>query len=258
MSVNKLAIRFIIVTNRTRKDGAAPLLCRLTISGKRKQFSIGIFINPKNWKSKLQKAHPPNDENNNTNTQLSLIKTKMNQAFLFLKVKGESFTVEDLYLQYKGENISTEKTLMEVFNLHNCKMEKLIGKEYSKATYYKFREAKSHTTNFLQFKYRSKDILLSKIKLRFLEDLDYYLKTELNKKQITINKTLQRVRKIIKLAIGEGFMDKDPFILYKPKRYKVEVIFLTPEELSLIENHQFTNNERLERVRDCFVFCCYT
>ena len=99
---------------------------------------------------------------------------------MFLKVKGESFTVEDIYLQYKGENISTEKIVMEVFNLHNSRVEKLIGKQYSKATYYKFTEAKSHTSNFLQSKYGRTNMLLSKIKLRFLEDLDHYSKTETN------------------------------------------------------------------------------
>ena len=45
--------------------------------------------------------------------------------------------------------------------------------------------------------------------------------------------------------------------MYKPKRYKKEVIYLTQEELKKIENHQFAQ-KRLQQVKDMFIFCCYT
>ena len=56
--------------------------------------------------------------------------------------------------------------------------------------------------------------------------------------KITINKSIQRVRKIIKLAIAEGYLQKNPFILYKPKRYETKVVFLTNEELKALEDFQ--------------------
>ncbi len=45
-----------------------------------------------------------------------------------------------------------------------------------------------------------------------LEDLDFYLKTERKQSQCTINKHIQRVRKIIKLAFAEEFLYKDPLL----------------------------------------------
>ena len=258
--MNPRNIRILFLLNRVRlnQQNKCPIKCRITYNSKRKLFSTGLFINPDNWFSKQQKAKPPAPDNDIINAELSLISQKINGAFLFLKVSSVKFDVEDIYLRYKGENINVEKTLIEVFNMHNDKMFKLVGREYTMATYYKFNEAKTHVKNFLVFKYNKSDILLTKITLKFLDDFDYYLKSELNHKQITINKLIQRLRKIIKLALAEGYINKDPFILYRPKKYKVDLVYLTVEELKSLEEHDFSYNERLQRIRDCFVFCCYT
>ena len=256
MNINKLIILFFLQKNRMNKKGHCPIRCRITYTKKRKEFSTGLFINPDYWSSKKQKAFIP-DDNNFLNNQLSLIKQQINQAFLFLQVNNESFDVNDIYMQFKGESIKENKTLLEVFRIHNNRMEKLIGKEYTKSTFQKFKEAKMHVENFLKFTYKRNDILLKSVKSNFLNDFDFYLKSEKNHKQITINKSIQRVRKIIKLAISESFIIKDPFLLYKPKRVVKNIVYLTVEELKLLEEYSFKQN-RLQQVKDMFIFCCYT
>jgi integrase len=114
-----------------------------------------------------------------------------------------------------------------------------------------------HVGNFLKSSYQKSDILLEAIKSNFLNDFDFYLKTEKNHQQITINKSIQRVQKIIKLAVAEGFLKKDPFMLYRPKRIDLKVIFLKDEELKALENYTFSQL-RLQQVQDMFIFCCYT
>lgn len=257
MTTQSIKILFLISATRKNKKGLVPLICRITYLSKRKPFATGIFINPINWDSSLQLAKPPDDDNNQINTQLSLIKQEINQAFLFLQVQKERFDVDDIYLKYKGEDTKPSKTLIEVFTLHNTKMNSLIGIEYTKSTYSKFIEAKQHTEDFLFYQYKKKNVLLENITLKFLDDFDYYLKTQKSFKQITINKSIQRVRKIIKLAIAEGFIVTDPFLLYKPKKVINNVTYLTTEELIELENHNLSQ-PRLNQVRDLFVFCCYT
>ena len=89
----KFNIRYILSKNKTRKDGKAPLMCRITYLDERKQFSVGLFINPKNWNNSLQECEPPSNDNNYTNSQLNLIKNQINQVFLFSKITYEpSFT----------------------------------------------------------------------------------------------------------------------------------------------------------------------
>ena len=119
MTTHKIKILFVISASRKRLDGKSILYRRITFNKKRKQFSTGLFISPKHWNSKQQKIEPPNGENDLINTQLSLIKNNIHQAFLMLQIGAISFDVDDIYLQYKGENIKTEKTLLEVFKMHN-------------------------------------------------------------------------------------------------------------------------------------------
>lgn len=101
--MNKIIIRFIVALNRINNEGKTSISCRITYLKIRNQFSTGLFINPKHWNRKHQKAEPPNDENEFINSQLSLIKSKINKAFLLLQIQESSFTVIDIYTLYKGK-----------------------------------------------------------------------------------------------------------------------------------------------------------
>ncbi|MGQ8869405.1 Arm DNA-binding domain-containing protein [Myroides sp. TSA_177.3] len=129
MKLHKLNLLFIISRSRINKQGLAPITCRLTYKEQRKQFATGLFLKPEHWQNTQQKAHPPNEENNFINTQLSLIQNKMNQAFLFLQLQQSKFNVEAIYKQYLGETQNKDKSLLEAFHYHNSKMEKLVGIE---------------------------------------------------------------------------------------------------------------------------------
>jgi len=259
MNTNKIRVTFLIARSRINQAGKCSIRCRITFLKRRHEFATGLFIKPNNWFSKEQLAKPPDrDENRYINSQLSLIKNKINQVFLLLQYSNDTFDVEDIYLTYKGENIKKDKTLLELFELHNSKMLKLVGIQYARKYYLKFTETENTLKGFLQSFYKKKDFYLKKLSLKFLDDYDYYLKSrKKNLKQISINKNIQRLRKIIKLAISEGFIQTDPFILYKPKRVVKEIVFLTPDELSMLENFKF-KQDRLEQVKDMFIFCCYS
>jgi integrase/recombinase XerD len=73
----------------------------------------------------------------------------------------------------------------------------------------------------------------------------------------TLNKAVQRFRKVVSYAISQNHIDKDPFYSYKAKRVKKEIIFLTKEQLKTLEEKNF-EIVRLQQIKDMFVFCCYT
>ena len=253
----KLSILFLLKRNKINAKGLCPIACRITLDKQRKLFATGLFINPDNWNAQKQKAIPPNIENTQINTQLSLIKQEINQAFLFLQIQGKEFNVDDIYRQYKGETIKEEKTILEIFNLHIVKQEKLIGISTTNASVRKFYQTKTHVQNYIRWKFKKNDYLLKDMKMSFLTEFEYYLKAEKKFEQNTVHKTIQRLKQMVKVAVGLDYLDKDPFLLYKNKRPKKQVIFLTKEELDLIEKHEFAS-ARLQQVADMFIFCCYT
>lgn len=252
-----IKILFVLDKSKSNSKGLAPLKCRITYMGERKPFATGLFINPQNWDNKQQKVKPPNSENETINTQLSLIKNKINQAFLFLQVNEEEFDVEDIFLQYKGNPPKKNKTILQLFQEHNDRIEKLIGKEYSIATLWKFKQAKELLKNFIKSHFNKADYHFKDLDLKFIQDYEFYLKTERSLAIATTNKMIQRFRKIVKVALSEDILHKEPFTNYKAKHIKKEITYLTEEELATLEEYQF-KAEKLQMVRDMFVFCCYT
>ncbi|MDJ0645237.1 MAG: site-specific integrase [Flavobacteriaceae bacterium] len=253
----KFNVLFLINKQKINKKGLCSILCRITYNKSRKVFSIGSFVHPKYWDNKHQKISDHPDYSDFTNTQLNLIRQKLNQAFLFLQVQEVDFDVIDIYKKYKGELPKNQMTLLGYYKLHNEKMKSLIGIDIVEVTFKKYLETEAHVVRFIKNKYNRSDMKLNALKTRFLEDLSYYLKTERKLQQSTVNKTIQRLRKVVKDAVKEDYLVKDPFISYKYKTVKKEIVFLTKEELKRLEEFDF-RIDRLNQIRDCFVFCCYT
>ena len=255
--MEQLIILFIIRRNKLNEQGLCPLQCRLTYLGERKPFSTGLFVNPKNWDNKTQKSKPPNEENTYINNQLSLIKGKINQAFLLLQVKEEHFDVNDIYNQYAGKTLAKEYKLIEYYQIYLDRLKKLIGIEIKQQTWDKFSYIKEDVSEFIKCHYKKSDMKLKDLDFNFISEFEYYCKTELKHKQITINKSLQRLKKVIKQSVINGYLEKNPFEEHSPKKVYSKIVFLTQEELDKLENYTFQSNP-LNRVRDCYIFCCYT
>jgi len=254
----KLAVLFLLKRNRINKMGKCPIRCRITYSKQRKEFSTGLFINPEIWSNKVQKAKPPNTPNNIIlNAQISLISQKINEAFLWLQITAKAFDVDDIYRKYKGEDVKEEISILGAYDLHNQKTKKLIGIDFNELSWRRYVESRRKVAAFIKATYKKNDVKLKNLDLKFIKDLEFYFKTELQLKPATIYRSMQRVKKIIQFAIAENYLQKDPFNLYKNRKPKTRIVYLTVEELHLLETCPL-QQVRLERVRDLFVFCCYT
>jgi len=257
MRINTLSILYYIQKSKVNKQGRCPIQARLTYLKRRKEFSTGLFTEPDNWNRLQQSIESPDNEHHYKNTQLSLITAKLNQAFLLLQVNQGSFDVEDIYRQYKGVKVKKDVGVYEVYQMFLKYLERLIDKELNKNTYKKYIAYGRHLKSFISWKYKSNDIKLSSVKSSFVTHYEYYLKTEKNFAQITLNKIIQRFRRAIKYAIAEDYLDKDPFMLYKAKRVKKDIVYLSQEELLKLEKQTF-EIQRIQQIKDMFVFCCYT
>ena len=257
MNNYKLAVLFFLQRNRTNKMGKCPIRCRITFLKTRKEFSTGIFIIPDDWDSGKQKASPPSTENTLLNNKLSLIHQQIDKAFLMLQILPNDFDVDDIYRKYKGEDSKEEISILGAYDLHNEKTKKLIGIDFNELSWSRYLESRRKVSLFITKFYKRKDVKLKDLDLKFIKDLEYFFKIDLKLKQATVYRSIQRVKKIIQFAIAENYLKKDPFHLYKNKKYKTVIVYLTDEELKRLEKHTFSQ-VRLQQVKDLFVFCCYT
>jgi integrase/recombinase XerD len=253
----KLSVLFVLQKIKMNKKGQCPIKCRITFLKSRKEFSTGIFINPNYWDSGKQKASPPRTDNTTLNNKLSLIHQQIDKAFLMLQILPNDFDVDDIYRKYKGEDSKEEITILGAYDLHNSKTEKLIGIDFNQLSWSRYIESRRKVALFISKFYKRKDVRLKDLDLKFIQDLEYFFKTVLKLKQATVYRSIQRVKKIIQFAISENYLQKDPFHLYKNKKHKTIIVYLTDEELKRLEKHTFSQ-PRLQQVKDLFIFCCYT
>jgi site-specific recombinase XerD len=84
-----------------------------------------------------------------------------------------------------------------------------------------------------------------------------YLKTEKNCGNNTTTKFLQNFKRIITIALRSGWIVQDPFVHINMSIEEVERPYLTQEELNRLLNIH-SPFDRINRVRDFFVFSCFT
>lgn len=257
MNQNKLSIRFVINKAKMNKRGLCPISCRLTFKLKRKAISTGEFINPLEWNAKNQKVSSKTIGNQQINLQLEIITTNIKKAHLQLQMLDGEFGVDEIFAKYLGKVEKKSEYVISYFEKFLVKQSKLIGKDIKLSTWKKSEYVCHDVKVFIESNHSKKDYPLNKLDQSFLDDFEYFLKTVKNQKQITINKAIQRFRKLIRVAVGEGYLQKDPFVFHKPGRVRKEVVFLSTDELYLLEEHHFIQ-PRLQLVKNLFVFCCYT
>ncbi|MEQ2912261.1 site-specific integrase [Butyricimonas faecihominis] len=256
--IPKIKILFYLLNSKQTAKGTSTIYCRIVMDNLRKQFSTGIDIPSNEWDKLKQKAKGKSIENKTINLHIDQIKNKLTEAETRLMIeKPDNYSIEDIYLIFKGEYEENTPTLLKLFKERLDKMEKLVGSEYTIRTFRKFKEVFKHVKDFLRDSYKISDISFKKLDFKFIQNFQEYLLIQKKHKPITINKIIQRVNQIVLLAVKYKYIQEHPFKGYKPLKEAKQLVFLTEEEVKTLENFQFIQ-ERLERVRDYYLFSVYT
>jgi len=62
---NHIKISMLLNSSRTNKKVVCSIKCRITFSKERKEFSTGLFVNPKCWNSKKLKILDDTEQSDN-------------------------------------------------------------------------------------------------------------------------------------------------------------------------------------------------
>jgi hypothetical protein len=107
--------------------------------------------------------------------------------------------------------------LIEVTQQHNNDIKTLVGFDYSKATWVKYNTTKKHVEEFLKWKFNCSDINLRKLNFEFINDFEFYMKSQKNIDVNTNAKYIKNLKKIVHECVAKNWLDKDPFMAYKVK-----------------------------------------
>ncbi len=256
MSKSTFRILFYVRKNQVNKAGKASIMIRLTIDGGTSQFSSKLEVEPELWDVKGQKMSGSSLKARQLNSLLDEIRTSLRNHFHDIEALETYVTAEKVRNAFLGITVRRQ-TLLETFRKHNEDVQKLIGISKSAATYAKYDRCMRRLEEFMQAKYRIRDIALKEISHLFITDFETYLRTENGCNENTTAKFMQTFRMIIIMAKNNGWIFADPFINYKIRLKRVDRGYLTESEIKTIIKKQFAC-KRLEQVRDIFIFACFT
>ena len=252
----KITLHFYAKSTKANAAGLLPIYVRLTIDGKRMEFSTKKFIDSSKWSPEMSKMKGNTENARSLNEYLDLLKSKIFDIQMELIHRNEPLTIEVFKNRLLGIN-ERERMLIPIFEEHNRKIEELLGLEYAPGTLERYKTSLKHTKDFLEWKYNISDVEINKIDHPFITEYEFYLRSVRKCANNTALKYIKNFKKIIKICISNGWLDKDPFANYKSKIREVERDYLTEEEVQDIYSKVFAT-ERLNQVKDIFVFSCFT
>lgn len=251
------SILFWIYTSRA-KNNESTVYARISVNGKKINISLKCKANIHNWDPSRQRARGTNAKSRALNQYLDNVHAQLVQCYQDLKFKEKFITVELVKSAYLGEDENT-RTLLQLINYHSNKTKNTLAP----GTIRNFQVTTGYIERFLKDKRRTTDIYLHELNYALITEFESYLHNywpgghPKAMSQNTVMKHLQRFRKIVTLGYHLEWMDQDPFRRWKPTFEKRERGFLSAAELSNLETYRLPL-ERLDRVRDLFVFSCYT
>lgn len=238
--------------------GDVPVYLRITINGRVTELSTKRKHSPLRWNTKAGRAEGKTDDARSLNAYLEVLQRKVYEIRRQLVEGDKQVTAENIKTIMQGGEIREHRhMLMEVFREHNHQMAALVGREYAAGTLERYETSFRHTRSFLQWKYGKDDIDIMHLDHEFITGYEFWLKSTRKCDHNSTIKYLSNFRKIVNRCIRNGWLLCDPFIGFRMTKREVERTALTQTELDRIFERQF-NAERLNIVRDIFLFSCYT
>lgn len=248
-------VSFYVRSNYENKNGKSPLMIRIYLNREMLNVgSSGLNVDKKLWCNATSRMKGRSQEALSINSKLDEISTSFQEIFKRHE-NDEDLTTEKLKSIYLGKD-KVKVTFLEFYNEYLKELQVQVGTVKTKATYQKYSRTKSHFENFIQYKYRRKDIMPKELTAQVVSDFEIYLRTVANLKLNTSTKTLKFFKTVVIDAKKKDLIAHDPFMEHHFQTEYVDRGFLTDEEIRRIMEKEFATN-RLEAVRDIFIFSCF-
>jgi integrase len=256
-SSNTFGLHFVL---RPAQKGNHAIYLRIVVNRTRCELALKRVIDKKDWNTDKGAARPKTPALKQLNGYLEEVRAKLVSHYQQLNLSGDYLTAEMLKNSYLGKTAAGEEkmTLSRLVAMHN----EMMGKTLEPGTMKNYKSTAIYLRNYMNLKYDAGDIFLKDLTYQFITGFEWFIRNNPLKEgdPCTTNGTmkhLERLKKMVTWAYKNEWIDKDPFIAYKLRFKRHEMEFLDKDELARIEGREL-ENPMLRRVRDLFIFSCYT
>jgi integrase/recombinase XerD len=257
-TTNSFSVLFFLKKDKASK-GVAPVYVRITVNKKFVDISLKRRIKIVSWDSKLQKVIGSDKESKEIQDKIRQTRTEINSAYDTLRYNKVVVSADTIKTMFEGGGEEEQTTLLFLINYHNTEIKKLLEPGTMKNYY----STERYVREFLVKRKKRTDIYLSQLDYKFVIHFEIYLRQrEPDKGQRpctnnTVMKHIERLRKMINIALKNDWIIKDPFLRFERHMIHKDRQCLELEELETIKALNFDIDGQ-EIVRDTFVFSCYT
>lgn len=247
---------FLCRSFRSNKSGQSPIVLRIVYRGERRDLYTGLYCDSNEWDSTSEKVNRRDKRATTINKNLELILYQAMQTFDQFKFSGTPFTIDALVTKLKGKE-DRPTLLIEFLHNRSKELRKKSGIDITATTYEKYERSARFVVEFLEKEFEVKNYPLVSIDAKFLEAYFQYLRGIRNIANNTAVKYLSFLKTLLMPAIQSGIIRHNPFREVKFRTKTIAKGFLTDEEIQMLANVEL-NSIDLDRIRDQYLFCCYT
>ena len=266
----------IFALESRKKDGVpivenVPIRMRVNFASQRIEFTTGYRIDVAKWDGDKQRVK------NGCTNKLKQSASEINAALLgyytelqeifkrfeVAEIMPSPAKVKEAFNNRHGQNEKTELASDDTSNVTSNFYEtfddfvRVCGRQndWTHSTFEKFAAVKNHLKNFrseLSFDFFDEEGLTEYVQ---------YLREVREMRNSTIGKQLSFLKWFLRWSFKQGMHSNNAYDTFKPKLKDTQkkIIFLTWEELNKLREFKIPpTKQALERVRDVFLFQCFT
>lgn len=229
-------------------------------------FNIGYRVQLDKWNTETQRCKAGTTHSkkkiaaSEINKEIQRLENLAIEVFKTFEVADTIPSLSDFrntFNQANGKTKSDQQDKSKELYLHfdDFTQEMGLQNNWALSTFEKFSTLKKHLRGF------NDNLSYEDLTEQTLTHYVNYLRDRLQMRNSTINKNLSFIRWFLRWSIRKGYTTNLTFESFRPKLKTTEkkVIFLDWEELTQLRNYEIPSGKQyLERVRDVFLFQCYT
>ncbi|WP_367867770.1 site-specific integrase [Pedobacter sp. WC2423] len=212
----------------------------------------------------------PCPEAKSINSALNRIQCELEKHFIILQSLHEVVSpamlrksYRNLSIDYNGKKEQTEDkipTLLELASLHIESFSLLVEKnQRSKETLKQWKSTKKKIAEFITHTFKSKDLKLSEIDQSFAHKFHTFLifKRKPSIQEAAVMKQIKNTKQLLNIAEANKWIINNPIEKFRCGSEEPEIL---PLELFEVESiwRKNLSIDRLIKVRDAFIFQCFT
>ena len=231
-------------------------MLRIFLGGEMTNFgTTKIFVKKSLWSNATSRLRGRTTEALSVNAALNAISTTLYGIYRKYE-NDESLSLDLIRTVYFGKNREFT-SFLPVFDKFLEDIKQRVGKTIGADSLQKYSVLRRHFAEFLMYKYSRKDIGLNEFTPAVVQDFHLYMSTVAGCAYNTSVKKVKTLKTITIYAQKRGFLLHDPFVNHHFHMEPVDRGFLTDEEILRVANKNL-GIQRLELVRDIFIFSCFT